>query len=155
VYIILAGSWVLPILLFLNAILLAFSLGSIRIDGISDKKSDYKAEGGLLKTGFSGNACLYIAWRVLGSDVIRRRLKPDYLRVERGLEIEPEAELMLERVIELFLRRVRDTARVSIVAAVGGAYNYYWYNRNRDGIGVLNREGTREYIIGINAYSED
>jgi hypothetical protein len=61
VYTMSASSWVLPILSFSDAILLAFSLGSIKIDRISDKKGDREAESSLSKTGFSGNTCLYIA----------------------------------------------------------------------------------------------
>jgi hypothetical protein len=55
VYIISAGSWVLPIL-FLNAILLAFLLGFIRTNGIGNKKGNNKGKGSLL-----GKAYLYIA----------------------------------------------------------------------------------------------
>jgi hypothetical protein len=62
---------------------------------------------------------------------------------------------MPEQIIELFLGWVRDTTRVSMVAAVGGACNYRWCNRNGDGVGVLNGEGTRGYIVGVNAYSRD
>ena len=41
------------------------------------------------------------------------------------------------------------------MAAIGGAYNCRWCNRNGDGVGVLNGEGTRGYIVGVNACGGD
>jgi hypothetical protein len=58
--------------------------------------------------------------------------------------------------METLLRRAGDTARVFVVVAKGGAYSYCWCNRNGDSISVLNREGTKGYVVRVSsAYSKD